>query len=169
MRLIMKRKYLGVVAATILAVTIPIKSTTTAQKPAETLHYEPEVFQPVVVQDSPEEPRLRRIPIIPEPTPEPTPKPTPKIVIAKTYKQVVTGIATWYNVGEGYYAAAGAALRVGDWRGRIIQVCTDSNCLKVKIIDWCACGNGRIVDLSPNAFSALYPLSKGVGNVVVKW
>jgi hypothetical protein len=89
------------------------------------------------------------------------------------------GPATWYCLqgvsschhaaGGGMYAAAGAALRVGDWRGRVVTVCTSSRCVTVKLIDWCACGDGRVIDLYGDAFRRLSPLSEGVIRVAVRW
>src|SRR6185436_13987978 len=61
----------------------------------------------------------------------------------------VTGTASWYCGGgsactRGYpegtlAAAAGPALRVGDWRGRIVKVCGNGRCVKVILADFCAC------------------------------
>ena len=60
----------------------------------------------------------------------------------------VTGTASWYcGAGSrctrgypgGLYAAAGPALRVGDWRGRRVTVCSGGRCVNVKLIDFCAC------------------------------
>ena len=82
------------------------------------------------------------------------------------------GAATWYDDGPGFYGAAGPALRKGNWRGRAVVVCSGGNCVKVRLTDWCACGprNGvqTVIDLSPAAFRALAPLSRGVIKVEVK-
>ena len=59
----------------------------------------------------------------------------------------------------GLYAAAGPALRVGNWRGRTVTVCGSGSCVNVKLIDWCACGSGRVIDLYSDAFSRLAPTS----------
>lgn len=97
----------------------------------------------------------------------PTPKPKPVVV-----DRVVRGVATWYDDGPGIYGAAGPALRHGDWRGRVVQVCSNGKCLKVRLTDWCACGkrNGQstLIDLSSGAFARLAPLSRGVIRVTVK-
>ena len=90
------------------------------------------------------------------------------------------GTATWYCVagvsachrsaGSGMYAAAGPALRVGHWRGRRVTVCQgDDDCVRVKLIDWCACEDGRVVDLYGDAFRRLAPLSNGEIRVTVRW
>jgi rare lipoprotein A (peptidoglycan hydrolase) len=91
----------------------------------------------------------------------------------------VRGVASWYcKAGvsachnaypSGLYAAAGPALRVGDWRGRTVTVCGSGSCVNVKLIDWCACGSGRVIDLYSDAFSRLAPLSSGTLSVRVSW
>ena len=90
-----------------------------------------------------------------------------------------TGGASWYcqtgvsachhSYPGGMYAAAGAPLRVGDWRGRQVRVCAGSDCIWVRLIDWCACGNGHIIDLYSDAFRRLGPLNAGVLRVTVSW
>jgi hypothetical protein len=82
----------------------------------------------------------------------------------------VHGTASWYQDPkhpDGLYAAAGPALRVGDWRGRTVQVCAGS-CVTVRLTDWCACPK-RVIDLSSDAFSRLAPLSRGLVRVTVSW
>jgi len=89
------------------------------------------------------------------------------------------GSATWYclsgvspchqDYGDGMYAAAGSALRVGDWRGRRVQVCGAGTCVVVRLIDRCACGDGRIIDLYSDAYRRLAPLSSGELRVKVSW
>ena len=91
----------------------------------------------------------------------------------------VRGTASWYckagvsSCASGYpgglYAAAGPALRVGNWRGRTVTVCGSGNCVNVKLIDWCACGSGRVIDLYSDAFSRLAPTSAGTVSVQVSW
>jgi len=92
----------------------------------------------------------------------------------------VRGTATWYcKAGRSicmfkypdrggvndYYAAAGPALRVGAWRGRVVHVCGRSACINVKLVDWCACHKGyaneRVIDLYWDAFNAVSPGSGG--------
>jgi rare lipoprotein A (peptidoglycan hydrolase) len=103
----------------------------------------------------------------PKPSKAPvTPKPTQK---PRVYKHKATGTATWYNDGPGVYAAAGPALRVGNWRGRVVTVVRGNISLQVRLVDWCSCGNGRVIDLSPTAFRVFSPLSRGVMEVTVKW
>jgi rare lipoprotein A (peptidoglycan hydrolase) len=90
-----------------------------------------------------------------------------------------TGPASWYckagvsschrSYPGGMYAAAGPKLRVGNWRGRVVQVCGNGSCVSVKLIDWCACGGGRVIDLYSDAFRRLAPLSKGTVRVTVSW
>jgi rare lipoprotein A (peptidoglycan hydrolase) len=95
----------------------------------------------------------------------------------------ISGIATWYCrasrsrcsrsfpdvAGNQMYAAAGSELRIGKWRGRRVQVCASSRCLRVTLIDWCACKGNRIIDLYADAFSKLAPLSRGSIRVTVRW
>jgi rare lipoprotein A (peptidoglycan hydrolase) len=90
-----------------------------------------------------------------------------------------TGIASWYcktgvsachrSFPGGLYAAAGPALRVGDWRGRAVRVCSSGGCVTVRLIDWCACGGGRVIDLYSDAFSRIGSLSQGTMRVSVSW
>jgi hypothetical protein len=91
----------------------------------------------------------------------------------------VKGVATWYclpgvsmctsGYRGGLYAAAGSELRIGNWRGRIVKVCGNGNCVVVKLIDWCACGGSRIIDLYHDAFSRLASPSSGGIGVTVSW
>jgi rare lipoprotein A (peptidoglycan hydrolase) len=48
-------------------------------------------------------------------------------------------------------------------------VCAGSDCIWVRLIDWCACGNGHIIDLYSDAFRRLAPLGAGVVRVTVSW
>jgi hypothetical protein len=124
-------------------------------------------------------------PVRPESVLKPTPKPKP---VARTSgggggggggSHSVRGVASWYckagvsachyAYSGGLYAAAGPALRVGDWRGRTVTVCGSGNCVNVKLIDWCACGSGRVIDLYSDAFSRLTSLSSGTLSVRVSW
>ena len=100
--------------------------------------------------------------------------PTPKLTGHR-----VRGGASWYcqagvsachrDYPGGMYAAAGPALRVGSWRGRQVRVCAGGDCIWVRLIDWCACGNGHIIDLYSDAFRHLAPLNSGVVRVTVSW
>ena len=89
------------------------------------------------------------------------------------------GSATWYCLegvspchyarSGGMYAAAGAELRKGDWRGRTVTVCAGSDCIRVTLIDWCACEGNRVIDLYGDAFRRLARLGEGVIPVSVRW
>ena len=91
----------------------------------------------------------------------------------------MSGSATWYCVtgvsrchhakSGGLYAAAGSELRIGDWRGRRVQVCSGGECVTVQLIDWCACKGERVIDLYGDAFRRLAPLGTGVIKVKVSW
>ena len=91
----------------------------------------------------------------------------------------VTGSATWYcqtgvsachhSYPGGMYAAAGPALRVGAWRGRQVRACAGGACVWVRLIDWCACGGGHVIDLYSDAFRRLAPLDAGALRVTVSW
>lgn len=123
-----------------------------------------------------------RPPIILEPrlTPSPAPRPvvdqppgelvTPKPIVVLAPTSGAHGPASWYDDPRkaGLYAAAGPALRVGDWRGRTVTVCA-STCFAVVLSDFCGCPGGRVIDLSGNAFARLAPLSRGVVQVTVTW
>lgn len=109
------------------------------------------------------------------------PKSTPK---AKTLSgSKASGLATWFcksgvsschykypdRSGAQMYAAAGSEIRVGKWRGRIVQVCGGSDCIQVKLVDWCACKGNRIIDLYYDAFRKLESPSRGYVKVKVSW
>ena len=74
-----------------------------------------------------------------------------------------------YKYSGGLYAAAGPALRVGHWRGRTVTVRGNGKSVTVKLIDWCACPGGRVIDLYSDAFTRLAPLSAGGVRVTVSW
>lgn len=93
----------------------------------------------------------------------------------------VSGTATWYCLqgvspchyakSAGAYAAAGSEVRrwLGPkWRGQHVTVCQGDDCVRVKLIDWCACGGRRIIDLYSDAFRQLSPLGAGVIEVTVR-
>jgi hypothetical protein len=82
----------------------------------------------------------------------------------------LTGPASWYCCTRGhtageFVAAAGPALRVGAWRGRVVRV----NGLRVRLVDFCRCPFGRVIDLHPGVFRNLAPLSRGIVRVSVAW
>ena len=75
-------------------------------------------------------------------------------------RQPLTGLATWYATGPSCLcAAAGPALRVGDWRGSMVTVTANGRLIEVKLIDWCACGPRHglptLLDLSDETVAAL--------------
>lgn len=95
---------------------------------------------------------------------------TPRPVVLAPPTSGAVGPASWYDDPRkaGMYAAAGPALRVGDWRGRTVTVCA-STCFAVVLSDYCGCPGGRVIDLSSTAFSRLAPLTQGVVRVTVTW
>jgi rare lipoprotein A (peptidoglycan hydrolase) len=81
-----------------------------------------------------------------------------------------TGVSACHNAYPGgLYAAAGPGLRVGAWRGRVVEVCSGGRCVWVRLIDWCACGGNHLIDLYSDAFRQLAPLSSGALPVTVRW
>jgi hypothetical protein len=103
------------------------------------------------------------------------PKPPP---IVGSRNRVV-GRATWYcragysscTTGHpgGLYAAAGSELRIGKWRGRYVNVCSGGRCVVVQLIDTCACGGSRVIDLYSDAFRRIGSLNQGTLPVTVRW
>ncbi len=90
------------------------------------------------------------------------------IMSAPASRHSIRGISSWYATGPGgLTAAAGPALRVGDWRGRIVIVCAGA-CIAVRIVDWCACPR-RLIDLSRDAFARLADPSRGLLEVTARW
>jgi rare lipoprotein A (peptidoglycan hydrolase) len=78
----------------------------------------------------------------------------------------VKGVASWYDLkGPGLYAAM-PEWRWGDPAFRA-RVCTDSACVTVTVNDHCGCPDGRVIDLSADAFRRLAPLSQGLVRVTV--
>lgn len=87
------------------------------------------------------------------------------------------GPASWYCLpgrsacthgfaAAGAYAAAGPRIRAAlgaRWRGRVVLVAG----VPVRLIDWCACPGGRLLDLYAGVFRRLGPLSAGVLEVAV--
>jgi hypothetical protein len=79
----------------------------------------------------------------------------------------ISGTATWYATGPGAgHAAAGPALRTGDWRGRHVTVCA-TRCVPVVLDDFCQCYGTRVIDLATSDFARLAPLSQGIVTVTV--
>jgi rare lipoprotein A (peptidoglycan hydrolase) len=93
--------------------------------------------------------------------------PTPRAPVRRSADRgsAVAGVATWYDVGSGVYAAAKRGIAA---KGDRVVVCREQpfHCLVIPVVDVCACGdrNGRhtLLDLSPDAFAELAPLSRGV-------
>jgi hypothetical protein len=92
---------------------------------------------------------------------------------------VVEGKASWFcrpgvsrctsgYPASGAYAAAGPALRVGDWRGRVVTVTSGGRSIRVTLSDWCQCPD-KVIDLYASQFQRLAPLSRGVIPVQVSW
>jgi hypothetical protein len=77
----------------------------------------------------------------------------------------LAGNATWYAYHQGQ-AAAGPGLRkwLGkDWRGMSVEVCAQTDCVTVRLTDWCLCSRGnRLIDLDNDDFKRLGALSTGV-------
>ena len=87
----------------------------------------------------------------------------------------IRGVASWYRYIPGH-AAAGPALRraLGPaWRGKVVRVVrrteTGTHFALVKLTDWCACPNGRIVDLDVRSFARLGSPSLGLVRIEVTW
>ncbi len=99
--------------------------------------------------------------------PRPTSTPAPAAASGNTTETLGKGVATWYDAGPGLYGAAGPLLRLrAGWRGSLVRVCASGACVRVTVIDWCACasrsGAPTLIDLSPAAFRTLAPLTAGV-------
>lgn len=64
--------------------------------------------------------------------------------------------------GIQYYAAAGPVTRLlfghsdADWRGHSVYVTSKAGfTIRVKLVDWCACGGDHVIDLFHDAFAEL--------------
>lgn len=133
-----------------------------------------------------------RTPSDPSPSGAPTPSPRAKAVTRLRKPQpvgsiptggsAVRGIATWFCLPGrsactvGYdpsctCGAAGPALRVGEWRGRVVTVTAGRASVRVRLVDWCSCGGGRVIDLFGYVFGQLAPggLGQGTLDVAVTW
>lgn len=129
--------------------------------------------------------RPRANPKAPQPAPIvvdlKTPAP-PKPPAAKGHS--ISGQASWYcragvsvchyqypdTAGFDAYAAAGPALRraIGPgWRGNVVTVQANGRSVRLRLIDWCGCPNGRVVDLYYDVARALG--ISGVGRVTIRW
>jgi rare lipoprotein A (peptidoglycan hydrolase) len=73
---------------------------------------------------------------------------------------IESGVASWYDDGPNLYAA------VPDWsfgdEPYQVRVCRSGRCVTVTVRDHCGCPGNRIIDLSPEAFARLAPLSVGL-------
>lgn len=109
-------------------------------------------------------------------TPRPTAVPLPDAV-----GRTLSAPASWY-CGNGsactvgypascLCAAAGPALRVGNWRGRWVTVTTSRASVRLRLIDTCGCPGGRALDLYGQVFAQLAPhgLSDGIVSVRISW
>lgn len=111
-----------------------------------------------------------------ETSPAPTAKPQPTRIASG---RSVEGKASWYCVPGrsrcpyfahgGLFAAAGPALRVGNWRGRYVTVWHGKAHVTVKLVDSCGDGCTVVIDLFGDAFAQLAPLGTGRINVRVTW
>lgn len=89
---------------------------------------------------------------------------------------LIGGWATWYDVGPGFYAAAGPELRAAlgpSWRGQLVEVEGPGRLsVVVEIVDFCACGDRHgqptLLDLSIDAFEQLAPLEAGIVSVSIE-
>ena len=90
----------------------------------------------------------------------------------------VSGTASWYcgngspctrGYPGGLYAAAGPALRRGDWRGRTVVVSVPGRSVTVTLIDACQCHGTRVLDLYRDAFIRLADPSAGLVKVTVTY
>jgi len=176
--------------------TLTIATASTARPPTSSARLDAEDFQTLVLAgtsapDSTPWPTFELaapVPPIPigdfeAPAREFEPRATPNqptrggSVAKPTYRR--SGVASWYcktGVSEchysrsgGMYAAAGPALRVGDWRGRTVRACARGRCVKVTLIDWCECYGSRVIDLYSDAYRRLAALSSGTIRVTVTW
>lgn len=114
------------------------------------------------------------------------PEPTTASLIPSPTPIVLYGIASWYCSEDprrgpvspctaGYpdtldielYAAAGPALRVGDWRGRAVMVFGPAGYSVVTLVDFCRCPNW-LIDLYGDAFELICgPLATDVCEVQI--
>lgn len=93
----------------------------------------------------------------------------------------LSGSASWYCLpgrsacttgypSPGAYAAAGPEIRaaLGNWRGRTVIVSTGRVSVRVRLIDFCACPDGRLLDLYASLYGQLDSLSSGLLDVAVE-
>lgn len=113
----------------------------------------------------------------------PGPKVGPVAMSIAARPQRASGGASWYckpgrsacTIGHsgGLFAAAGPKLRAllgPRYMGRSVVVGWRGHTVRVVVIDWCGCPDGRVLDLYADAFEALAgkgSLGRGVLDVVV--
>lgn len=76
------------------------------------------------------------------------------------------GVASWYDDGPGLYAAV-PSWSFGDTQYQVLVRAGDRSVV-VTVRDFCGCPGARIIDLSPDAFVRLAPLSRGLVVVTVE-
>ncbi len=92
------------------------------------------------------------------------------LLIPSTVLARQRGVASYYDDGPGLYAAV-PSYSFGDPRYQITVCDDEGDCVEVTVRDHCNCYVGtadeRMIDLSPAAFAALEPLSRGVMYVTI--
>jgi rare lipoprotein A (peptidoglycan hydrolase) len=68
--------------------------------------------------------------------------------------KAATGTASWYDDGPGFYGAV-HSWHWGDQPYRVKVTAPSGRSVTVTIRDYCGCPGGRLIDLSPEAFSQL--------------
>ena len=102
------------------------------------------------------------------PLPSLAPASRPSLGVAASVTGELSGVASWYRYVAGQ-AAAGPALRVGDWRGRRVTVTANGRSVVVALTDACQCYGTRLIDLDRRTFAVLAPLAAGLVDVEVTW
>ena len=124
---------------------------------------------------------------VPRPVDRTDVQPSPHLIVvprgsSQPSSHRASGTASWY-CGHGSActrgfdascrcAAAGPSIRrlLGPaWRGRSVLVRSGPSSVRVRLVDWCACPGGRLLDLYSDAFQRLAPLSRGLVKVTVEW
>ena len=98
----------------------------------------------------------------------PVPTTTPLVGVASWYCETRRSPCTARYAASGAYAAAGPALRRNPaWRGSYVVVRHGDVAVRVQLVDWCECPDGRVLDLYGSVFRQLAPLSRGLVTVEV--
>jgi len=105
-------------------------------------------------------------------SPAPTASPTAAVPPVGPTPSPVSGTASWYDDGPGLYAAV-SSWTWGDERYDLRVCGVDWGvCVTVTVRDFCQCYVGtsmeRVIDLSPDAFRKLAPLSHGLVTVTIQ-